>query len=57
MFGMGTPEILVIAIFLVVFFGAKRIPELMRGLGSGVKEFKKAANLDEDEQKKDEIKK
>jgi len=33
-------EILVIGLFIVLFFGAKKIPEMMRGLGKGVREFK-----------------
>ncbi len=42
MFGLGTPEIILIVIVILVLFGAKKIPELMQGLGKGVKEFKKA---------------
>ena len=42
MFGLGTPEIILIGIVILVLFGAKKIPELMQGLGKGVKEFKKA---------------
>jgi sec-independent protein translocase protein TatA len=41
--GLGTPEIIIIAIFVLVFFGAKRIPELARGLGQGIKEFRQAS--------------
>ncbi|MCB0720685.1 MAG: twin-arginine translocase TatA/TatE family subunit [Ignavibacteriae bacterium] len=44
MFGLGTPEIVLIAIVILVLFGAKKIPELMQGLGKGVKEFKKATS-------------
>ncbi len=59
MFGLGTPEIILIAIVILVLFGAKKIPELMQGLGKGVKEFKKATsdiekdmNIPEDKEKK-----
>jgi sec-independent protein translocase protein TatA len=38
--GLGTPEILLIIAALLLLFGGKKIPELMRGLGRGVKEFK-----------------
>ncbi len=41
--GLGTTEIIIIAIFVLVFFGAKRIPELARGLGQGIKEFRQAS--------------
>lgn len=47
MFGMGTSEMIVIAILILLLFGAKKIPDLMKGLGSGIKEFKKASNLDQ----------
>ncbi len=46
--GIGTPEIIIIVLIVLLLFGGKKIPELMRGLGSGVKEFKKATNLDEE---------
>jgi sec-independent protein translocase protein TatA len=51
MFGLGTGELLLILIVVVLLFGAKKIPELMRGLGSGMREFKKASMIDEDEKK------
>ncbi|HMS63785.1 MAG TPA: twin-arginine translocase TatA/TatE family subunit [Ignavibacteria bacterium] len=44
MFGLGTPEIVLIAIVILVLFGAKKIPDLMQGLGKGIKEFKKASS-------------
>lgn len=40
---IGTTEILLIALVFVVFFGAKKIPELAQGLGKGIREFRKAA--------------
>jgi sec-independent protein translocase protein TatA len=39
----GTPEIIIIAIIILVLFGAKRIPDLAKGLGQGIKEFRKAS--------------
>ncbi|RZK49457.1 MAG: twin-arginine translocase TatA/TatE family subunit [Pedobacter sp.] len=38
--GIGAPEIILIVLALLLLFGGKKIPELMRGLGRGVKEFK-----------------
>ena len=38
--GVGMQELLVIGLFVLVFFGAKKIPEFMKGLGKGVREFK-----------------
>ena len=52
--GLGFKEILIIVLIIVVLFGAKKIPELMRGVGSGIKEFKDAVK---DEDKKAEDKK
>lgn len=40
--GVGVQELLVIGLFVLVFFGAKKIPDFMKGLGKGVKEFKDA---------------
>jgi len=40
----GGSEWLLILLFIIIFFGAQQIPELMRGLGSGIREFKKASN-------------
>lgn len=41
-FGLGTPEVIVIVVVILIFFGGKRIPELMRGIGQGVREFNAA---------------
>ena len=46
---IGGPEIIVILLLVLVLFGGKKIPELMKGLGKGVKEYKKAMNSVEDE--------
>ena len=45
--GLGAPEIILIIAVVLLLFGGKKIPELMRGLGKGVKEFKSAQNGDE----------
>jgi len=39
---IGIPEIILIAVIVLLIFGGKKIPELMRGLGKGMKEFKEA---------------
>jgi sec-independent protein translocase protein TatA len=46
---LGWPEIIGILIIVLVLFGAKKVPELMKGLGSGIKEFKKASREVQDE--------
>lgn len=46
--GLGLQEILVIALVILLFFGGKKIPELMRGLGRGVRSFKEGMNGIED---------
>ncbi len=51
MFGVGFQEILLILLILVLIFGASRIPELGRGLGEGIKNFKKGMKGEEDEKK------
>ena len=60
LFGLGMQEILVIALIVLLLFGGKKIPELMKGLGKGVKSFKDGMNevtditKDEKDEKKDE---
>ena len=54
---LGAPEILVIALVVLVLFGAKKIPDFMAGLGKGVREFRKAARDIQDEIEKPEEKK
>jgi len=46
MANFGLTEILLILVVVVLLFGAKKIPELMKGIGTGIKEFKKASKDD-----------
>lgn len=48
MFGIGLQEIIVIALVVLLLFGGKKIPELMKGLGKGVRSFKDGMNGKED---------
>lgn len=49
---IGWPQVVLIAVVILLIFGGRKIPELMRGLGSGIKEFKDASKEDEAEDKK-----
>ena len=50
MFGLGLPEMLLIFVIIVLIFGTSRIPELGKGLGEGIRNFKKAVkNEDADD--------
>lgn len=50
MFGnLGTGEIILILLIVLIFFGAKKIPDLAQGLGKGLREFRKAARDIQDE--------
>jgi sec-independent protein translocase protein TatA len=49
MFGLGGQEILLILLIVLLLFGPKKIPELARGLGKGIQEFKKAQSNLQDE--------
>ncbi|MCF8319922.1 MAG: twin-arginine translocase TatA/TatE family subunit [Flavobacterium sp.] len=53
----GPTEIILIIAVILLMFGGKKIPELMKGLGSGIKEFKNAAKEDPTADKKEEEKK
>lgn len=44
----GITEIILILLVVVLLFGGRKIPELMKGIGQGMKEFKKASKLDDD---------
>jgi len=50
--GIGTTELIIIAIVLLILFGGKKLPELGRGLGDSIKEFKKAMSGDKKKSKK-----
>ena len=53
---LGATEIILIVLVILVFFGAKKIPELAKGLGQGIREFKKATK-DASDSVEDEVKK
>ena len=58
MFGsIGMPELIIGLVVILLLFGAKRVPELARGLGSGVREFRKGQQEGEVEKKEEEEKK
>lgn len=61
MLGLGTTEILVIALIILLLFGGRKIPELMKGLGKGIKSFKDGMkevekDVDINDEKKEETK-
>lgn len=53
LFSLGAPEIILIALVVLLIFGGKKIPELMRGLGKGVTSFKKGLKDVDDEIRKE----
>jgi len=55
--GLGMQEVLLIALVVLLFFGGKKIPELMKGLGKGVRSFKEGMNNMEKEIEDEPIKK
>jgi len=61
MFGLGIQELIVIFLIIMVLFGAKKLPEMGKGLGRGIREFKRATESamddDDDEPRKVEVKK
>ncbi len=55
--GLGMQEVLLIALVVLLFFGGKKIPELMKGLGKGVRSFKEGMNNMEKEIEEEPVKK
>lgn len=53
---LGATEIILILLVVVLLFGGRKIPELMKGIGQGMKEFKKASTLNDDDKKSTEPK-
>ena len=56
LFSPGPTEIIIILLVILLLFGGRKIPELMRGLGKGMKEFKNAQKEDNEGEKKDDKK-
>jgi len=54
---IGMPQVIIIIVVVLLLFGGRKIPELMRGLGSGIKEFKNATKEEEEDASKIEKKK
>ena len=50
-FGLGTPELLLVLFVILLLFGGAKLPSLARGLGQSIREFKKASNTEEETEK------
>ena len=53
MFRLGLPELVVLLIIVFFLFGAKRLPEMGKGIGEGIRNFKKSIKRDESEEEKE----
>ena len=53
LFALGAPELIVIVVLVLLLFGGKKIPELMKGIGKGIREFKSASKEESNENKED----
>lgn len=54
MFGIGMPELIIILVIVLVIFGAGKLPDIGRGLGRGIKNFKKSVTENEEPDGKDQ---
>ena len=54
-FGIGTPELLILLLVLLLVFGAKRLPEMGRSLGKGMREFKDSVSGKDDDETVDQV--
>ena len=54
LWSLGAPEIIIILVVILLFFGGKKLPELAKGLGKGLKEFRNATKEDESTEDKNE---
>jgi sec-independent protein translocase protein TatA len=52
-FGLGTPELVILLVIVLILFGGAKLPQLAKGLGEGMKEFRKATRDDDEEAKTD----
>jgi sec-independent protein translocase protein TatA len=53
MFGLGIQELIIIFLIIMVLFGAKKLPEMGKGLGKGIREFKRATESAAEEEEED----
>jgi len=52
---LGAPEILIIALVILLLFGAKKLPDLAKGLGEGIKNFKNSVKSDDEPKDKNQV--
>ncbi len=53
MFGLGTPELVIVLVIVLVLFGGAKLPQMMKGLGEGMKEFRNATRDEEETNTRD----